>query len=43
MRDTVKRCPDAELEASLRDYAEGRYKRGSLDDLLRDLKSDEES
>ena len=33
----MKRCPDAELEASLRDYAEGRFKRGSIDDLLDDL------
>ncbi len=26
-----------EIEASLRDYSEGRFKHGSLEDLLRDL------
>ena len=28
---------DADIEASLRDYADGRFKRGSIDDLLNDL------
>lgn len=27
-----------EIEASLKDYSEGRFKRGSIDDLLKDLK-----
>lgn len=27
-----------EIEASLKDYAEGKFKRGSIDDLLKDLK-----
>lgn len=27
-----------EIEASLKDYSEGKFKRGSIDDLLKDLK-----
>ncbi len=28
----------AEIEESLKDYSEGRFKRGSIDDLLKDLR-----
>ena len=28
----------AEIEASLKDYAKGRFKRGTVNDLLKDLR-----
>ena len=38
----TRRATDADMEMSLRDYAEGRFKRGSIDDLLADLHATEQ-